>query len=268
MNIFVDFSLKEAFGLGSLISATDSVAILSAFREINCEPFFYQILFGESILNDAISIVTYETTIRFDESIPLLTSFTFSVLQFFAILFFSIFLGYAMGFLTAWILKKVSKKTKSIEKIEIGCMALLPFICYLIAEMLKLSGIVALLFNGFAHSTYTKPNLRKFSQISINAIYEITAGLFENLVYIFLGFGFISFIELFKKMSVTFFIFLTLVVFTARAINIYCCSYLCNTNRIKHVIDKEKQVILNIVIHLFYFYSLCYGLQEKEVQWL
>jgi sodium/hydrogen exchanger 8 len=228
--------------LGSLISATDSVGILSAFREINCEPFFYQLIFGESILNDAISIVSYETTSRFDEKIPLIRSMSFSVLQFFSILFFSIFLGYAMGFFTAWILKVLSKKTKKIEKIEIGSMALLPFICYLIAEMLGLSGIVALLFNGFANSTYTKPNLKNFSKIAVKAIYGTLSSLFEILVYIFLGIGFSAFSELFSKMEVSMFVFLTVVVLLARALNIFICCQICNINRKKHKIDKMKQV--------------------------
>lgn len=229
-------------GLGSLISATDTVAILSAFKEINVEPGFYQILFGESIINDAISIVSYETTVRFNENLPITKSLITSILDFLAILIFSIVLGYVMGFITAWILRILSLRTRKMEKIEIGCMALLPFICYLIAEMLNLSGIVALLFNGMAHSSYTKPNLKNFSKIAIKAIYEVLAGLFENLVYIFLGFGFSAFSHLFTKIHLSTYVFLSIVVLLARAIDIYLCSKLVNLNRNKHVIDKKKQV--------------------------
>ena len=148
----------------------------------------------------------------------------------------------SIGFLTAWILKILSKKNKKMYKIEIGCMMMLPFITYLIAEMLNLSGIVAILFNGIAHSTYTKPNLRNFSKISINAIYEVVANLFENLVYIFLGFGYSAFYDLFIQMNFSMFFFLTFIVFLARFINIKLTSSLCNTNRTRHIIDTKKQV--------------------------
>lgn len=55
------FSLKESFAFGSLISATDPVSVLAIFKEMNADANLYAIVFGESIFNDAISIVMYET---------------------------------------------------------------------------------------------------------------------------------------------------------------------------------------------------------------
>jgi len=55
------FNLKESFAFGSLISATDPVSVLAIFKEMNADPNLYAIVFGESIFNDAISIVMYET---------------------------------------------------------------------------------------------------------------------------------------------------------------------------------------------------------------
>ena len=56
-----DFTLKESFALGSLISATDPVAVLAIFKEMDADVNLYSIVFGESIFNDAIGIVMYET---------------------------------------------------------------------------------------------------------------------------------------------------------------------------------------------------------------
>ena len=61
---------------------------------------------------------------------------------------------------------------KNIEKIEISLMVILPWVSYLGAQMLGLSGIVSLLFNGIAHATYTKPNLTDWSKI-VKKIYKI-----------------------------------------------------------------------------------------------
>lgn len=55
------FTLKESFAFGSLISATDPVSVLAIFKEMDADVNLYSIVFGESIFNDAIGIVMYET---------------------------------------------------------------------------------------------------------------------------------------------------------------------------------------------------------------
>lgn len=84
------------------------------------------------------------------------------------------------------------------QRLEIGIMAILPWASYLVAELLGLSGIVSILFNGIGHATYTKPNLSDFSKIAIKSLYEGLAGLAETMIFIFLGLGFFSFGNLFK----------------------------------------------------------------------
>lgn len=239
----LNFSFKQSIGFGSLISATDAVAIISAFKEVNVDPNFFQLLFGESCLNDAVSIVFYETTIKFNEKEGIFYSLFIAFLDFSAILIGSILVGLFIGFVTAWSFKKLSEKSKQLEKIEIGCMTILPFVSYLTAEMLGFSGIVAILFNGIAHSTYTKPYLRAFSRIAIKGIYEMVAHLFETLAYIFLGLGFSSFSSLFKYISIGSVTLLSIIVFLARAINIILCSYLCNKSRTDNKLNQNKQVI-------------------------
>jgi NhaP-type Na+/H+ or K+/H+ antiporter len=54
-------TVKDSFAFGSLISATDPVAVLSIFKEMGADEDLYSIVFGESIFNDAIGIVMYET---------------------------------------------------------------------------------------------------------------------------------------------------------------------------------------------------------------
>ena len=44
-----------------MISATDPVAVLAIFKEMDADENLYSIVFGESIFNDAIGIVMYET---------------------------------------------------------------------------------------------------------------------------------------------------------------------------------------------------------------
>jgi NhaP-type Na+/H+ or K+/H+ antiporter len=44
-----------------LISATDPVAVLAIFKAMDADENIYALVFGESIFNDAISIVMYKT---------------------------------------------------------------------------------------------------------------------------------------------------------------------------------------------------------------
>jgi sodium/hydrogen exchanger-like protein 6/7 len=45
---------------GSVLSATDPVTILAIFNQLKVDPKLYSVIFGESILNDAVSIVMFE----------------------------------------------------------------------------------------------------------------------------------------------------------------------------------------------------------------
>ena len=54
------FSLIECLIFGSTLSATDPVTILAIFNQYKVDPKLYTVIFGESLLNDAVSIVMYE----------------------------------------------------------------------------------------------------------------------------------------------------------------------------------------------------------------
>ena len=54
------FTLLECLIFGSTLSATDPVTILAIFNQYKVDPKLYSVIFGESILNDAVSIVMYE----------------------------------------------------------------------------------------------------------------------------------------------------------------------------------------------------------------
>ena len=49
--------IVESFAFGSLISAIDPVATLAIFHALDVDQVLYMMVFGESVLNDAVSIV-------------------------------------------------------------------------------------------------------------------------------------------------------------------------------------------------------------------
>jgi NhaP-type Na+/H+ or K+/H+ antiporter len=52
---YIQFS--ECLLFGSIISATDPVTTLAIFSEQNLDMNLYSLVFGESVLNDAVSII-------------------------------------------------------------------------------------------------------------------------------------------------------------------------------------------------------------------
>lgn len=53
----LSFTSSCSFAFGSLISAVDPVATIAIFNALNVDPVLNMLVFGESILNDAVSIV-------------------------------------------------------------------------------------------------------------------------------------------------------------------------------------------------------------------
>ena len=65
-------SFVESFAFGSLISAVDPVATVAIFHALDIDPVLNMLVFGESILNDAIAIVL--TTSILESNNPAMTS--------------------------------------------------------------------------------------------------------------------------------------------------------------------------------------------------
>lgn len=100
-------SLKETWAFGSLISATDPVAVLAVFKELNADDHLYSLIFGESILNDAVSIVMYRTIVKADDAIGESYSkhIILSCYNFFVIIFGSFLIGMILALVVATLLK-------------------------------------------------------------------------------------------------------------------------------------------------------------------
>ena len=51
------FTFLDTFYFGALISATDPVTVLAIFNDLHVDVNLYALVFGESVLNDAVAIV-------------------------------------------------------------------------------------------------------------------------------------------------------------------------------------------------------------------
>ena len=53
------FSFVNAVLFGSIIGATDPVTVLSIFTDLKVNPDLFAVVFGESVMNDAVAVVLY-----------------------------------------------------------------------------------------------------------------------------------------------------------------------------------------------------------------
>ena len=104
----ISMSFVDAISVGATLSATDPVTILAIFNSYKVDPKLYTIIFGESILNDAIAIVIFETAQKYksEEAAKYgFLAFMKGVGEFLVVFSVSLAIGVLIGIATAIILK-------------------------------------------------------------------------------------------------------------------------------------------------------------------
>ncbi|KAL5520195.1 hypothetical protein ACEPAG_9408 [Sanghuangporus baumii] len=181
----LNLSLLECLIFGSTLSATDPVTILAIFNQYKVDPKLYNIIFGESLLNDAVSIVMYETLSKFDQPEFAVSSVFHGIGIFLLSFSVSMFLGCAFGLFMSLILKH--SYLAQFPKIESCLVALCAYTCYFFSNGLSMSGIVSLLFCGITLKHYAYHTMSRRTQRATKYIFSILAQLSENFIFIYLG---------------------------------------------------------------------------------
>ena len=114
---------------------------------------------------------------------------------------------------------------------EVAMMVLCPWVSYLIAEGLELSGIVAILVNGIFLAYYATPNISSTSRRVLKTGYETIAYSAETTAFIFLGIGLFAFDHPYEEMGLWMVIFTILNLTLARFINVWVVSFFVNRFR-------------------------------------
>nr|XP_025709184.1 sodium/hydrogen exchanger 8 isoform X2 [Callorhinus ursinus] len=233
---------NACFAFGSLISAVDPVATIAIFNALHVDPVLNMLVFGESILNDAVSIVLTNTaeglTRKNMSDVSGWQTFLQALGYFLKMFFGSAALGTLTGLISALVLKHIDlRKTPSLE---FGMMIIFAYLPYGLAEGISLSGIMAILFSGIVMSHYTHHNLSPVTQILMQQTLRTVAFLCETCVFAFLGLSIFSFPH---KFEISFVIWCIVLVLFGRAVNIFPLSYLLNFFR-DHKITPKMMFIM------------------------
>ncbi|XP_063828166.1 sodium/hydrogen exchanger 8 [Ostrinia nubilalis] len=232
-------SFVESFAFGSLISAVDPVATVAIFHALDVDPVLNMLVFGESILNDAVAIVLTTAVLGSNDPIMSTGEAILSAINRFWLMFFaSAGIGVLFALVSALLLKHVDLRKN--PSLEFGMMLVFTYAPYVLAEGIHLSGIMAILFCGIVMSHYTHFNLSTVTQVTMQQTMRTLAFIAETCVFAYLGLAIFSFKHRVEPALVVWSIVMCLL---GRAANIFPLALLCNKFR-EHKITKKMMFIM------------------------
>jgi sodium/hydrogen exchanger 8 len=173
----------EALLFGALISAVDPVATLSIMgnADLRCDQLLYSLVFGESVLNDAIAISLFKVFAKYYEESALdfkESDIPSALMSFISVSFFSILVGIGLGLLPSFLYKNTT--LSDYPSLETALLFSFCYLCYAAGEVLGLSGIMALFFQGVTLAHYNSYNLSPTAHVASEQLFATLATLTET----------------------------------------------------------------------------------------
>ncbi|KAJ1926489.1 monovalent cation:H+ antiporter, CPA1 (nhx1) [Tieghemiomyces parasiticus] len=234
----VNLSFLECLMVGAILSSTDPVTVLAVFQQLKVDPKLYTIIFGESMLNDAVSIVLYESYKRFRGQTLHLGNMIQIIGLFFLVFTVSLLIGLLAGAFCALVLKLT--QLHRFRHLEICFITMVAYNTYFISNGIQMSGIVSLLFCGIALKHYAFQNMSTGTQHTIHDMFHVLAQLSENFIFIYLGITLFTNLEAMYKP--VFIIYMILVIIISRFVSVFPLSRLLNYVTVRFLGQREKCV--------------------------
>ncbi|XP_060064028.1 Na(+)/H(+) exchanger protein 7-like [Ylistrum balloti] len=176
----------------ALIVAVDPVAVLAVFNEVGVNRVLYFLVFGESLLNDGVTVVLYHVLQSYNlilqERDITAEDIVLGFVKFFLVCFGGLFIGVIIGALSS-ILTKYTNNVKVIEPVVIFGTA---YIAFLLAEMFAFSGIISIIACGIVQVAYAFANITKKSRVTVKFFTKVLSTISEIIIFLFLGLFFVQ----------------------------------------------------------------------------
>ncbi|TXF79504.1 Na+/H+ antiporter [Chryseobacterium sp.] len=181
-NYFIPgFSLALGFLLGGIVSPPDAVSAGAILKFVKIPKRFSSILEGESLLNDASSLIIFRFAMVATATGQFIWqdaagSFVWMCLG-----------GVAIGTLIAFIFMKLHKLLPTDVNMDIILTLMTPFIMYITAEELHASGILAVVSGGLFLSNRSHTFLSSSARLRTVNVWESFCFLLNGLVFMLIG---------------------------------------------------------------------------------
>ncbi len=175
-----DFSIVTALLFGSLIAATDPVAVVALFRSLGVPHRLQLLLEGESLFNDGTAIVIFNIML----TIAITGYFNLgeSILTFFIVSGGGIIIGLVLGLIISLTISLVDNSL-----ITTTLTTVLAFGSYIIAEQFHVSGVLAVVAAGIVSGNLGPQRMAPTTRILVFNFWEYAAFLANSFVFLLIG---------------------------------------------------------------------------------
>ncbi|KAM3858584.1 Na(+)/H(+) exchanger beta-like [Diretmus argenteus] len=245
---------------GSIISAVDPVAVLAVFEEIHINELLHILVFGESLLNDAVTVVLYHLFVEFVHvGTVTVGDALLGVICFFVVSLGGVMVGAIYGILGAF----TSRFTSHTRVIEPLFVFLYSYMAYLSAEVFHLSGIMSLIACGVMMRPYVEANISHKSYTTIKYFLKMWSSVSETLIFIFLG---VSTVAGRHAWNWTFVVLTVVLCLVSRVLGVIGLTYIINKFRIVKLTKKDQFIVAYGGLRGAIAFSLGYLLKDHKMK--
>jgi Na+/H+ antiporter len=175
------FTFAMGFLLGAIISPPDAVAAITMLRNTALPQRVKVILEGESLVNDAAALIAF----RF--ALIAVSTGTFSLTT--ASIQFTVVSigGIAIGIAAAFIVFQIHKFINNTPTVDTALTLFTPFISYLAAERLHVSGVLAVVTTGLLLTRKSSILFSYITRIQAVATWKTLTFIIEGIVFLLIG---------------------------------------------------------------------------------
>ena len=231
--------LIECLVFSTLISAVDPVAVLAIFQDIGVNKSLYFLVFGESLLNDAVVITVYNVMTEFADSTDISAANVFlGIMNFVTVSGGGLFIGLLYGVVTALI----TRFTQNVRVVEPMIVIVIAYMSYVTAELFHFSGIIGIIGCGLMQIEYAKHNISQRSFVTIKYFMKNLSTISDVIIFFFLGKVLVRQTHVW---STTFALAATLFCIIYRFLSVFSLTWVANKvfHRI-HCINFEEQLVM------------------------
>jgi CPA1 family monovalent cation:H+ antiporter len=174
--------LAEALLFGSIVSATDPVAVVGVFRSLNVPSRLAVLVEGESLINDGVAITLYTATLG------LAASGTADLPSTLGLFVREVLGGVAIGVVLGVVFSRLTAVIDD-HLIEMTLSTALAYGSYLAAQSLETSGALACVAAGLVHGSYGRQaGMSERTRRLLDDLWEYVGFVVNAVVFLLVGF--------------------------------------------------------------------------------
>lgn len=183
-NLIPGFTLAAGFLLGGIISPPDAVSATTILKNVKVPKRLVTILEGESLMNDASSLVIF----RF--ALAAITTGTFVFSHAAGSFVMVIVMGIMIGLAVAMVFYAIHRWLPTTSNIDVVLTLITPYAMYIVAEEFHFSGVLAVVSGGLFLSARRDSFLSYRSRVHGVNVWEAVAFVLNGFVFILIGLEF------------------------------------------------------------------------------